>query len=111
MTTVNDLMDRATTMIAENPERAREFGGVYRFELDGDGGRTFIVDLTENPRVIDGDGAADCIIRMAAKDFIDLVEGRKDRRALFFMGRLSVEGDWALAMKLKSLDEMMGDRK
>ena len=47
---------------------------------------------------------------MAARDFIDVVEGRADRRALFFMGRLSVEGDWALAMKLKKLDEMMGDR-
>jgi predicted lipid carrier protein YhbT len=48
---------------------------------------------------------------MAASDFIDLVEGRKDRRALFFMGKLTVEGDWGLAMKLKSLDEMMGDRR
>jgi hypothetical protein len=27
------------------------------------------------------------------------------------MGKLSVEGDWGLAMKLKSLDELMGDRK
>ena len=25
--------------------------------------------------------------------------------------KLTVEGDWGLAMKLKSLDEMMGDRK
>jgi len=111
MTTVRDLMRRASTMIEEDPERAREFGGVYKFELDGDDARTFIVDLTDNPRVIDGDGAAQCTIRMAAKNFIKLVEGRADRRALFFMGKLSVEGDWGLAMKLKSLDEMMGSRK
>jgi predicted lipid carrier protein YhbT len=111
MTTVKDLMERASTMIDENPDRAREFGGVYKFELDGDDARTFVVDLTDRPRVIDGDGAAQCIIRMTARDFIDLVEGRADRRALFFMGRLSVEGDWGLAMKLKSLDEMMGDRR
>jgi predicted lipid carrier protein YhbT len=111
MTTVNDLMERASTMIDENPDRVREFCGVYKFVLDGDDARTFIVDLTDTPRVVDGDGAAQCTIRMAARDFIDLVEGRADRRALFFMGRLSVEGDWGLAMKLKSLDEMMGDRK
>ncbi|MDN4520429.1 SCP2 sterol-binding domain-containing protein [Mycolicibacterium austroafricanum] len=111
MTTVKDLMERAATMIGENPDAAREFGGVYKFELDGDDARTFLVDLTDNPRVIDGDGDAHCIIRMETKDFIALVEGRADRRALFFMGRLSVEGDWALAMKLKSLDELMGDRK
>ncbi len=111
MTTVKDLMTRASTMIEDNPERAREFGGVYKFQLDGEDARTFVVDLTDNPQVIDGDGAAQCTIRMAARDFIDLVEGRKDRRALFFMGKLSVEGDWGLAMKLKSLDEMMGARK
>jgi putative sterol carrier protein len=111
MSTVKDLMERASLMIEENPDRAREFGGIYKFELDGDGGRTFIVDLTDHPRVIDGDGAAQCVIRMAAKDFIKLAEGRADRRALFFMGKLSVEGDWGLAMKLKGLDEMMRGRK
>ena len=111
MTTVEDLMERASTMIDEDPDQAREFGGVYKFVLDGDGGRTFIVDLTDNPRVIDGDGAAHCTIYMAASDFIDLVEGRTDRRALFFMGSSRVEGDWGLAMKLKSLDEMMGGRR
>jgi predicted lipid carrier protein YhbT len=111
MTTIEDLMVRAALMIDENPEQVSEFAGVYKFVLNGDGGRTFIVDLTDEPKVIDGDGAAQCTIYMAASDFIDLVEGRADRRALFFMGRLSVEGDWGMAMKLKSLDEMMGNRK
>jgi putative sterol carrier protein len=111
MTTVKDLMDRASTMIDENPEWAREFGGVYKFVLDGEQGRTFIVDLTDQPQVIDADGPAQCTIYMAAKDFIALVEGRADRRRLFFMGKLTVEGDWGLAMKLKHLDEMMADRR
>ncbi len=111
MTTVKDLMGRASTIIAEDPDRASEFGGVYKFVLYGDEGRTFIVNLTDQPRVIDGDGAAQRTIRMAASDFFGLFEGRADRCALFFIGKLSVEGDWGLAMKLKSLDEMVGDRK
>jgi putative sterol carrier protein len=111
MTTIEDLMVQAALMIAENPDRVSEFAGVYKFVLDGHDARTFMVDLTDNPRVIDGDGPAQCTIYMDAGDFIDLVEGRKDRRALFFMGRLSVEGDWGLAMKLKSLDELMGGRR
>lgn len=111
MTTVEDLMVRAALMIDENPEQLTEFAGVYKFVLDGLGGRTFVVDLTDQPKVIDGEGEAQCTIYMAARDFVDLVEGRADRRALFFMGKLSVEGDWGLAMKLKNLDEMMSDRK
>lgn len=111
MTTVEDLMAEAASVIEEDPERARAFGGVYKFVLDGIGGRTFMVDLGNDPRVIDGDGDAQCTIYMEAGDFIDLMEGRADRRALFFMGRLSVEGDWGLAMKLKGLDELRMDER
>jgi len=106
MTTVESLMVEAALTIDANLDRAREFGGVYKFVLEGFDGRTFILDLGENPRVIDGDGDAQCTIYMEASDFVDLMEGRADRRVLFFMGRLTVEGDWGLAMKLKDLDEL-----
>jgi putative sterol carrier protein len=106
MTTIEDLMIEAALFIDEDRDRAREFGGVYKFVLDGDGGRTFVVDLGDDPRVIDGDAPAQCAIYMTAEDFIDLVEGRANRRALFFMGRLTVDGDWGAAMKLKDLEEL-----
>ena len=64
MTTVQDLMDRASAMIRDDPDKARKFGGVCKFALSGEGGRTFIVDLTDDPRVIDGDGDAQCTISM-----------------------------------------------
>ena len=106
MTTVESLMVEAALTIDANLDRARQFGGVYKFVLEGVEARTFILDLGENPRVVDGEGDAQCTIYMEASDFIDLMEGRADRRALFFMGRLTVEGDWGLAMKLKDLDEL-----
>jgi putative sterol carrier protein len=106
MTTVESLMAEAALAIAEDLDRARRFGGVYKFVLDGIDGRTFILDLGEHPKIVDGDGDAQCTIYMEASDFIALMEGRADRRALFFMGRLTVEGDWGLAMKLKDIDEL-----
>lgn len=108
MTTVKDLMQRASNMIDEDPDQARKFGGIYKFVLEGDGGRTFIIDLTDNPRVIDGDGAAQCTITTAARDFIDLIEGRTGPRSLFFKGRLSINGDWRLAMRMRKLNKIMG---
>jgi putative sterol carrier protein len=108
MTTIDDLMQRAARMIDEDPEQARKFGGIYKFALDGEGGRTFIVDFTDDPRVIDGDGAAQCTISMTASDFIDLVEGRTGPRSLFFKGRLSIGGDWRLAMRMRKLNKVMG---
>jgi len=111
MTTVQDLMDRASALIRDDPEEARRFGGVCKFALSGHGGRTFIVDLTDDPRVIDGDGDAQCTISVELTDFVDLIEGRADPRGLFFLGRLRIEGDWKLAMKFKELSEIMGGQK
>jgi putative sterol carrier protein len=108
MTTVEDLMQRASMMIDEDPDQARKFGGVYKFALGGDGGRTFLIDLTEEPRVIDGEGPSQCTISMAASDFIDVVEGRTGPRTLFFKGRLSISGDWRLAMRMRKLNKIMG---
>ena len=45
MTTVKHLMERVSTVIAENPGRASEFGGVYKSVLDGDEWRTFAMKL------------------------------------------------------------------
>jgi len=108
VTTVDDLMERASTMIREDPVPARKFGGVCKFALDGPGGRTFIIDLTDNPRVIDGDGDAQTTISCAASDFIDLIEGRTGPRTLFFTGKLTIKGDWRLAMKFRKLNKIMG---
>jgi putative sterol carrier protein len=99
-------MEQARKRIDDNREQAIAFGAVYKFVLHGDGGGTFIVNLGEDPGVSEGDGTAQCTIKMAAKDFLDVIEGRADRRALFFMGRLRVEGDFGLAMKLKALHEL-----
>ena len=41
MTTVKHLMERVSTIIAKDPDRAGEFGGVYKSVLDGDEWRTF----------------------------------------------------------------------
>lgn len=95
-------------MIREDPDRARRFGGVCKFVLTGDGGRTFIIDLADNPRVIDGDGDSQCTITMVFADFVEMIDGRADPRALFFRGRLRIRGDWKLAMKFKRLNEIMG---
>jgi putative sterol carrier protein len=106
MATAKEWMDEAKKRIEENKAKASMTGAVYKFVLDGDGGGTFLMDLTDCPGVTEADGDAHCTIKMGAKDFVDMVEGRVDSRQLFFMGKLRVEGDMGLAMKLKKLGEM-----
>lgn len=103
MATVGDILDRANEMIDKHKDRAQAIGVRYRFVLHGEGGCTFLLNLTENPNVSQGDGEADCTIRTAATEFIRLAEGQVDSRELFFMGKLKVDGDMGLALKLKNL--------
>ena len=75
--------------------------------LEGDGGGDFIVNLKDNPGVTEGDGSAECTIRMSGQDFVNLSEGKANGQELFFTGKLRVEGDMSLALRLQPLMELL----
>lgn len=107
MATAREKMEEASARIAENVDAAKQIGAIYKFVLDGDGGGTWTMDLKENPGVKEEDGDAQCTIKMAASDYVDMVEGRANGQQLFFTGKLKIEGDMGLAMKLQKLTEMI----
>ena len=107
MATAKELMETARKKIEENKAQASTVGAIYKFVLAGDGGGTFILNLTDNPGITEGDGDAHCTIKMAAKDYVDMVEGRTSGQWLFFMGRLKIKGDMSLAMKLEELTDSL----
>jgi putative sterol carrier protein len=107
MATAKELMDTAKKKIEENKTQASSIGAVYKFVLEGDGGGTFVMNLKDAPGVSEGDGAAQCTIKMTAKDYVDMMEGRANGQQLFFTGKLKIEGDMGLAMKLQKLTDMM----
>ena len=49
---------------------------------------------------------AQCTLRMNAADFVDMAEGRANGQQLFFTGKLKIEGDMGLAMKLQQLTKL-----
>ncbi|MCA9629162.1 MAG: SCP2 sterol-binding domain-containing protein [Myxococcales bacterium] len=107
MATAAEKMAEAGEKIGGNKEKAAEIGATYKFVLDGDGGGTWIINLKDNPGVTEGDGDAMCTIKMAASDYVDMVEGKANGQQLFFTGKLKIEGDMGLAMKLQKFTEML----
>jgi predicted lipid carrier protein YhbT len=107
MATAQELMRRIGEKISERKELLSSVGAVYKFALEGDGGGTYLVDLKQSLAVTESDGPAACTIRMSATDFVDLFEGRANGQALFFGGRLKVEGDMGLALKLQTLTDVV----
>lgn len=107
MTTASEKLKHMGDKIAENKSQAAAIGAVFKFALEGEGGGTFIVNLKDNPGVTEGEGTAECTIRMTAQDFVDLSEGKANGQQLFFTGRLKVEGDMSLALRLQSLMDIL----
>src|SRR5688572_27469967 len=106
MTTAKELIERIGGKISGDPSLAANFGAVYKFVLDGAGGGQWIVNLKDAPGARAGDGPADCTISLASQDFVDLVEGRANGQQLYFQGKLRIDGNLGLALKLQNLADL-----
>jgi putative sterol carrier protein len=77
-------------------------GAKVKFDLGGDG--VIFVDAASSPNTVSNDdGDADCTIAISLEDFETLLAGDLDPTTAFMMGKLKVEGDMGIAMKLSSV--------
>jgi len=92
--------ERIAAKLQSDPTSAQSVNAVYLFDIDGSNGGQWTLDLTV-PEVRAGSSDdANVTVRMAEEDFIDMVEGRLAGPAAFMTGKLKIEGDLSLAMKL-----------
>lgn len=106
MATCSELMDRLTQKLTADPAIASNFDAVYKFVLEGEAGGTWLINLRDGASVTKTDGEADCAITLSTEDFVGLVEGGVDGNQLYFQGKLQIEGDMGLALKLENLAEL-----
>lgn len=106
MATVHDLMEMARGRMEEERADAAALGAVYKFILEGSDGGTFMIDMVEPPAIREADETADCTIRMKADDFVRMIETKGDPRQYLFMGKLKVDGNIGLAIKLRKFTDM-----
>jgi putative sterol carrier protein len=86
------------------PGLSARFRTIYKFILTGQEESTWFVDLTREPGAIrEEDGAANCTITVPSSVFLDIVNGKLTGGKAFATGKLKVQGDVALALKLGTL--------
>ncbi len=78
-------------------------GGTLKFDLGSDG--CLFIDGTgaDNTVTVNKNEPANCTISMSAQDFDDLIHGRLQPAAAFMQGKMTVDGDMGLAMRLGQL--------
>ena len=95
--------------MAKNPDKAKEVGHVFQMNITGDTGGEWTIDTTATgPSCKAGKvDNAECAITMADADFQKLVENpQANGMQLFFAGKLKVQGNQMLAMKLQKLFDL-----
>ncbi|RMG19079.1 MAG: sterol-binding protein [Deltaproteobacteria bacterium] len=86
-----------------HPELAEKIGAVYQFNLTGEGGGEWVVDLVQNQVRAGEDAEAKCTVTVDAADFLKIVSGALNAQMAFMSGKLKIGGDLSLAMKLGEL--------
>ena len=89
------------------PERAKGLKATYQFELTGEGGGNWVIEIADQQcQVREGVAAEpDATISLAAADYVALVKGELDAMGAFMKGKLKVKGNIGLAMRALNLFE------
>ncbi|SKA20975.1 Putative sterol carrier protein [Enhydrobacter aerosaccus] len=94
-------LQEITAKMKENAAQKSSFGSTVKFATDQG---VIFVDGNANPPVVSNDDKdADCTIKMDFSDFADLIGGKLDGMTAFMTGKLKIEGDMGVAMKLQSI--------
>jgi putative sterol carrier protein len=100
--TAREFFEDLKARTADGSERTRGLTASYRFDVDGTG--SWRVDVDDGSiSVSESDAPADCVIAVPEGLLLRIVRGEQSPMGAFLMGKIRVEGDAALAMRLKDL--------
>ena len=89
--------------LAAKPDVVSKINAVYQFNISGPGGGTWMVDCTvPGGKIAPGAAtSAKCTVAATDQDFLNIVNGKLNPQMAFMSGKLKIQGDMGLAMKLQ----------
>ena len=87
------------------PDLVTKINAVYQFNISGPGGGQWQVDCTQPGGAISAGVAAAprCTVAATDQDFLAIVNGKMNAQMAFMSGKLRIQGDMGLAMKLQQI--------
>ncbi|XP_019410594.1 PREDICTED: hydroxysteroid dehydrogenase-like protein 2 isoform X1 [Crocodylus porosus] len=96
-----------------NEDVVKSTQGVFLFELSGEEGGTWYIDL-KNKGGNTGSGEppvkADVIMSMSSNDFVRMFTGKLKPTMAFMSGKLKIKGNMSLALRLEKLVSQLGSK-
>jgi putative sterol carrier protein len=96
--TAREFFEGAPSRI--DPARTKGFRASYRFDVEGAGSWRVEVD-DGNVRIEESDAPADCVVRASEATFLRIVNREASPMGAFLTGKVRVEGDMGLLLKLR----------
>ncbi|HEY7724131.1 MAG TPA: SCP2 sterol-binding domain-containing protein [Anaeromyxobacteraceae bacterium] len=103
---VKDVFERhMPERLKSKPDLVTKINAVYQFNISGPGGGQWAVDCaTPGGAVTQGTvETARCTVACADADFLNIVNGKLNAQMAFMMGKLKIQGDMGMALKLAQL--------
>ncbi len=104
--TVRDVFERhMPERLRARPDVTAKINAVYQFNISGPGGGAWTVDCTAPGGLVSAGtaAAARCTVAMSDADFLALVNGKLSAQMAFMVGKIRIQGDFGLAMKLQQI--------
>jgi len=106
---VADVHERVIDIVAEqlgvDKEKVKGINATYQWDISGDNGGKWYAKLSEgNVEVSEGQAESPNItLTVSDQNWLDIVNGKLNGQMAFLSGKLKIQGDMGLAMKLQSL--------
>ena len=92
-------LDVVTAGLKEKIGEDCGLGATLKFDFGDDG--ILFLDATQTPNIVNNDDAdAQCTMVISLENFMDMADGKLDGTAAFMTGKLKIQGDMGIAMKL-----------
>lgn len=111
--TAAKYFDKIAKAAEANPEEATSPNAIFQFELSGDGGGTYVLNLTQgttsNFLSTEPNPDAGATIHVSAEDWDSIMKGDLNAMQAFMAGKIKVDGDMTLAMNLPNVMKLASD--